>query len=233
MVALLRLGVIQLIWSEGIESMTVTKPFRYLYIKTTNLTHGYQDNRSQLSVFYQLWAPLYDFSVWIDPAYKRNLFQMVKLVVQDGDAVLDVGCGTGLATVAAAENAQSVVALDPSQEMLSKLQKKLKRKHVSNVEIIHGYFPHALADRSVFDSIVSSFTLAHFSPDAKREALKAMFDRLAPGGRLGLFGARGEIATSFQTRDELLQNLSAAGFKDAGISDVSDIYRIATATRWA
>jgi 2-polyprenyl-3-methyl-5-hydroxy-6-metoxy-1,4-benzoquinol methylase len=131
--------VIQLIWSVGIESMTVTNPFRYLYIKTTDLTHGYQDNRSQLSVFYRLWAPLYDFSVSIDPAYKRNLFQMVKLVVQNRDAVLDVGCGTGLATIAAAVNAQSVVALDPSQEMLSQLQKKLKHKHVSNVEIIHGY----------------------------------------------------------------------------------------------
>lgn len=48
---------------------------------------------------------------------------------------------------------------------------------------------------------------------------------------LGLFAARGEIASTFQTRADVAGELSATGFANAEVIDLSDIYRITTATR--
>ncbi len=200
-------------------------------MKTTNLTHGYQQNRKAAGWLYKLWAPVYDLSVGLDPAYRRNLMGMVEGVVGVSDRVLDVGCGTGLGTVAAANNAKEVVALDPSQAMLDRLGRKLKREKIGNVEIRKGYFPDGLEEGKSYECIIASFMLAHLSPEARRVAIRAMFERLTSGGRIGLFGAQGEIAPAFQTKKELETNLVEAGFDNISIEDVSDIYRIATAVK--
>jgi len=211
--------------------VTFWKPLRTFYIRTTNLTHGFQENRTALDSFYKLWAPLYDLSVSLDSGYKRNLSRMVKRVVQASDCVLDVGCGTGLATLAAAKNAKEVVALDPSQAMLDKLAKKIGREKLRNVEVRNGFFPEGLEKGKTYDSVITSFMLAHLSPETRRAAVNSMFDLLAPGGRIGLFEAQGEIAPTFQTKKEIRTNLLESGFGDIGIEDVSDIYRIATAVK--
>lgn len=48
---------------------------------------------------------------------------------------------------------------------------------------------------------------------------------------MGLFSAQGEIAATFETKDEIIKNLQAAGFQKIKIDDVSDIYRITTAEK--
>jgi len=132
--------------------VTFWKPLRTFYIRTTNLTHGFQENRTALDSFYKLWAPLYDLSVSLDSGYKRNLSRMVKRVVQASDCVLDVGCGTGLATLAAAKNAKEVVALDPSQAMRDKLAKKIGREKLRNVEVRNGFFPEGLEKGKTYET---------------------------------------------------------------------------------
>jgi hypothetical protein len=53
--------------------MSLWKPLRIGYIKTTDLTHGYQGSvPARLLRFYALWAPIYDLTVRLDPAYPRN-----------------------------------------------------------------------------------------------------------------------------------------------------------------
>jgi len=211
--------------------MTIWKPLRALFIKSTDLTHGFQENRIKLNIFYRLWASCYDFSVGFDPAYKRELRNMVTAVVQPGDTTLDIGCGTGLGAIAAAKVARLVIGIDPSQDMLVKLQTKIQKQRVENIDIRAGFFPDVLDPTEKFDSVISSFMLAHLPPESRTRIIARMFDSLKPGGRLGLFGAQGEIASAFQTRDELMHNLSAAGFQDINIKNVSDIYRIALASR--
>ena len=58
-----------------------------------------------------------------------------------------------------------------------------------------------------------------------------MFEILEAGGKIGLFSAQGEIATTFQTKEEIKNNLSSAGFSNIIIKDVNDIYRISTAKK--
>jgi len=211
--------------------MFLSRTFRTIYMKTTNLTHGCQQNRKAAGWLYKLWAPVYDLSVRLDPAYRRNLLHMVEHVVRVSDRVLDVGCGTGLGTVAAANNAKEVVALDPSRAMLGKLAKKLKRANIANVEMRNGYFPDGLEQGKTYECIITSFMLAHLTPEARCAAIMSMFERLTSGGRIGLFGAQDEIAPAFQTKEEVETNLLEAGFDNICIEDVSDIYRIATAVK--
>ena len=212
--------------------MTPWKLFRLAYINSTNFTHGYQGSGpAALLRFYRLWAPIYDLSVRLDPAYLRSLKRMVTSVVRPGDATLDVGSGTGLGGIFAASIAARVVAVDPSKEMIARLHNKIRNRRLENVEVRHGYFPDVLIRGESFDSIISSFMFAHLRREERARAITAMFHSLKRGGRLGLFMAQGEIAPTFQTRVEVEGHLSAAGFAGCKVIDLSDIYRITTATR--
>jgi cyclopropane fatty-acyl-phospholipid synthase-like methyltransferase len=212
--------------------VTLWKPFRIAYIRTTDLTHGYQGSEpDRLLRFYRLWAPVYDLSVRLDPAYLRNLERMVALVVRAGDTTLDAGSGTGLGSVLAAAIAARVVAIDPSREMTTRLHETIRGRRLENVEVRQGYFPDALVSGESFDSVISSFMLAHLETEERARAIIAMFHSLERGGRLGLFAAQGEIAPTFQTRAEVEEQLSAAGFANLEVLDLSDVYRITTATR--
>ena len=212
--------------------MTFWRPLRLAFIKSTDWTHGFQGEQpSKLIHFYKWWAPFYDFSVRLDPGYPRGLKQMVDAVVQPGDITLDVGSGTGLGTLLASSSAARVVAIDPSEAMCAKLCKKLQRRRINNVDVRHGYFPEALFAEESFDSVMTSFMLAHLDADARVAAIKAMFACLKSGGRLGLFAAQGEVAPTFQTRAELDPLLTAVGFVQSEVHDLADIYRVTTAVK--
>ena len=173
------------------------------------------------------------------PLTKRNLTNtlcsrgLVKdlSAVRPGDVTLDIGCGTGLSTVYAASIAKKVVGVDPSPDMTRKLTKKIQRRNIKNIEIKNGYFPEALAHGEKFDSIISSFMLAHFGPKQRAQLIVEIYNRLNGGGRLGLFSAQGEVAPTFERRKETVNNLSLAGFQDIEVRDVSDVYRISAARK--
>ena len=204
-------------------------PLRRLYIKSTDFTKGYQGKDEKLVGFYRAWSRFYDFSVNIDPAFSRELKAMVRRTVRKGDATLDIGCGTGMSTLYAAEIADKVVGIDFSADMTRVLRKKIRQKELENIEIITGRFPEALPRDSRFDSVVSSFAIVHFPPEQRAGVYRQIFGLLSDGGRLGLFSAQGEIASSFETKDEMIENLELAGFCGIETKDVSDIYRVASA----
>lgn len=212
--------------------MSIWRPLREIYIRTTDLTHAFQgEPRDRVQSFYRLWSFCYDFSVGLDPAYGRELKMMVDSVVNEGDRVLDIGCGTGLGTIHAARAASVVVGLDISPHMTSRLRSKAARKGIDNIQVVLGGFPEALASEATFDSAISSFAVVHFPAVRRREVYENIFRRLVNGGRVGLFSARGEVATAFETRDEITGNLEAAGFRGIDVADVADIYRIVRAEK--
>ncbi len=81
------------------------------------------------------------------------------------------------------------------------------------------------------DSIISSFMFAHLTSELRSKILVDIFKSLNSNGRFGLFSARGEIAPSFETKDEINAYLLNAGFQNIQIDDVSDINRITTAIK--
>lgn len=46
-----------------------------------------------------------------------------------------------------------------------------------------------------------------------------------------MFSAQGEIASTFETKGEIMKNLKSAGLQKIEINDVSDIYRITRAEK--
>jgi len=205
--------------------MSIFKPLRKLYIKSTDFTHGYQGNDKKLIGFYKAWSYCYDFSVNLDSAFNREMKAMVTLAVKPGDTTLDIGCGTGISTLYASKIADKVIGIDFSADMTRRLEKKVAQHKIENIEIITGRFPEELPKNINFDSIISSFAIVHFMPEQRLNIYKQTFDLLSSGGRLGLFSAQGEIATSFETKSEVAKNLELAGFIEIEINDVSDIYR--------
>jgi SAM-dependent methyltransferase len=103
--------------------------------------------------------------------------------------VLDVGCGTGFASVAMLERfpVRRLEAVDPAAAMIARLGEKLAdrsdldlRLHVADVHTM----PVAPAS---FDAVVSSMAF-HWFP-AKERAMATMAAALRPGGALGLLTA--------------------------------------------
>jgi SAM-dependent methyltransferase len=100
--------------------------------------------------------------------------------VQNGDRVLDVACGTGALTLAAAEIAGlsgSVVGLDANPEMLA-----VARRKPAQIEWLEGTAEALPLPDNSFDAVVSQFGFMFFQD--KPKALAEMMRVLKPGGRL-------------------------------------------------
>lgn len=209
--------------------MSIWKYLRYSYIKTTSLTGGYKGETSKLLSFYKFWSFFYDCSISFDPSYRKNLEKMIKMVVSKNDSILEIGSGTGLGTLYAAQIAKNVTAIDISLEMLKKCNRKIKKKKLNNVNLILGNYPDKINGN--FDAIISSFALVHFRKEKRNFVYESIYNHLKQGGYLGLFTAQGEIASAFDKLEETREALEDVGFINVRIKDVDDIYRIITAQK--
>jgi len=210
----------------------MSSPLRKYYLKLTDLTNGLKNaNDNQLNYFYKLWSIVYDVSIRLDPAYQRELNKMIDSIIWSGDITLDIGCGTGLASIPAANKAKLVVGIDPSSHMLNQLRKKMNKFNIQNIELRNGYFPDSIKVGECFNSILCSFMLVHFNQEERCNLVCKAYEYLDEGGRIGIFTARGEIAKAFETYEQVNDYLSGAGFRNIHIHDVADVYRIASGVK--
>ncbi|MDP2674709.1 MAG: methyltransferase domain-containing protein [Dehalococcoidia bacterium] len=134
------------------------------------------------------WARFYDAASWLlsfgrSPAIRRMTVEMA--AVAPGEAVLDVGCGTGSLAIALKANvgeSGDVRGIDASPEMIEQARRKAAGAGVDavfEVALIEKLpFPEAR-----FDLVVSSFMLHHLPNDVKRNGLAEIRRVLKPGGR--------------------------------------------------
>ena len=66
--------------------------------------------------------------------YQIALFD--KLILDENDTVLDVGCGEGSVTVPLAKKVKKVIGIDSSPKMLEYLEKRAKDNNIDNIETI-------------------------------------------------------------------------------------------------
>jgi 2-polyprenyl-3-methyl-5-hydroxy-6-metoxy-1,4-benzoquinol methylase len=98
--------------------------------------------------------------------------------------VLDYGCGTGLVSLALAQQVHSVVGIDSADEMLKVMREKAEAQTLTHVTTRHLDLSADPLPPERFDLIVSSMTLHHVADTTK--LLQAFFKLLKPGAHIAL-----------------------------------------------
>lgn len=73
----------------------------------------------------------------MDTAYRRTIDKAEEVISQD-DAVLDIGCGTGIVTLGIAPCVQRIIAYDISENMIHIAGEKAALQSIDNVEFYVG-----------------------------------------------------------------------------------------------
>ena len=119
------------------------------------------------------------------PSYPEALIEDVVSYadLKQGDHILEVGCGTGQATIGFAKRGFPIVAMDPGPEMLRGAREDLAG--FSNVELLETTFEAWPTNQGAFRLIVAAQSWHWVSPEMRfTKAVEA----LSPNGSLAVFG---------------------------------------------
>lgn len=106
--------------------------------------------------------------------------------IQPGEAVLDVGCGTGTLLMKAARrvgHAGRVVGIDPAHQQIVRARTKAAR-HNTPIEFQIGAIEQLAFPDQTFDVVFSTLMMHHLPAPLKRQGLAEIIRVLKPGGRL-------------------------------------------------
>ena len=147
-------------------------------------------------------ANLYDQNHSFVSKYGNNLIEL--LAPQQGEKILDLGCGTGDLAKKLDDHGVNVVGVDNSQNMIMEAQKKypLISFLVRDVTEL-GY-------NDEFNAVFSNATL-HWVKQSK-QALEWIYKSLKQGGRfVAEFGGKGNVQT---ITDEIIHQMKDSGMDD-------------------
>ena len=150
----------------------------------------------------------------IDGAREFYPFTASLLPVQNGAAVLDLGCGTGLELkyYFKFNPAAKITGIDLSEDMLAALKQKFSGKAIT---AIHGSYFDIPFEKDRYDAAVSVESLHHFTKEEKTSLYKKVLQALAADGFFILtdYFARTEEEENF-FRHELLRLKAEQGISD-------------------
>jgi ubiquinone/menaquinone biosynthesis C-methylase UbiE len=183
---------------------------------------------------------------------------VMALVPRRGEKLLDVACGTGVVTLAAAQAvgpAGRVVAVDTSEAMLERLDAKVTKFGLTNVDVHvmdgarldfrRDYFHHVICSLALFWLPDPLAALAAWRR-VLRPGGEIMFSSFAPGAfepALGALHAQMQAAgvpaaelalpwDDWQDPERLVALLRDAGYQDVSIQPVPLGYHLRDAHQW-
>lgn len=129
---------------------------------------------------------------WSDGQYERtaetlepaSIVAIEAAKIVPSSRVLDLGCGTGNAALAAARLGADVVAIDPSARLVDVTRARAELEGLVRLRAAVGDAESIPADDASFDAVLSVFAVI-FAPDAERAA-DEMLRVTKPGGRIVL-----------------------------------------------
>jgi ubiquinone/menaquinone biosynthesis C-methylase UbiE len=127
-------------------------------------------------------------------------------LLNDGDNVLEVGCGPGvlLQTVAQAPDVH-VTGFDLSEDRLEEANRNFV--NLPNATTVQGDAHHLPFDDGTFDFVYSRFLVEYLSD--KQRAINEMARVLRPGGRLLLQDLDGQLVSHFPIDADLQRDIDA------------------------
>jgi SAM-dependent methyltransferase len=138
--------------------------------------------REQLRTMFEEVPELYEQA---RPTYPDAVFDDIALLARLGERarVLEIGCGTGQATVPLARRGYSILCVELGERLAAAARRKLAP--FPNVEVVHANFETWEPERAAFDAIVA-FTAFHWvDPQLRYEkSARLLRDR----GSLALVG---------------------------------------------
>jgi ubiquinone/menaquinone biosynthesis C-methylase UbiE len=179
------------------------------------------------------WASFYDGLVNIltlGSARRLRVLTVDNALLQTGENVLDVGCGTGAVTLPAkvrVGNNGAAAGIDPAPEMIAVARQKASRAGLE-IDFRVGVIESLPYPDGTFDAVTSSLMMHHLPEHVRVAGLGEIFRVLKPGGRV-LIADMMRPNTSFLRQlfaslalhhglkfgiEDLPEILNAAGFKE-------------------
>lgn len=139
------------------------------------------------------WGWYYDLTVGFSDLFLfRSQWRALRLRtaniadIHAGDAVLDVGCGTGTLAIEVARRigrTGRVVGIDPGSQQIARARAKATRQRLP-IEFQTGVIEHLVFPDQTFDVVFSTLMMHHLPKPVKRQGLSEIARVLKPGGRL-------------------------------------------------
>ena len=147
-------------------------------------------------------TPLYDLAIRLLTRERRWREKLIEqMSPRNGEAILDVGCGTGTFALLIKRQAPGarVVGLDPDPEVLARAASKAEAAGVE-IEWRRGFAHDAAAFAGEFDKAVSTLVFHQVPLEEKSAGIKAMLKAVRPSGEI-------HIADYCRQQDWLMRQL--------------------------
>jgi ubiquinone/menaquinone biosynthesis C-methylase UbiE len=189
---------------------------------------------------------------WMEQLAPAQDLLMQQAVLQQGECVLDLACGTGLVTfraAAAVGDSGSVDATDISQSMVDLVREGAAGRSLGNVAATRSEAEVLRFPDSAFDAVLCGLGLMYVTDPVV--SLREMYRVLRPGGRavVAVWGARARCGWAeifpivdarvesevcplfFQlgTGEALTHTMSQAGFDSTAVTRISTTLQYASA----
>jgi ubiquinone/menaquinone biosynthesis C-methylase UbiE len=163
---------------------------------------------------------------------------LVKLGYKKGDELADIGCGTGLFTIPAAEisgEEAKIYAIDVSEEMLAEVEKKAESAGFHNIKTVKSdEYDFILHDEAV-DFVLICAVLHEI--DNQKHFVLEMQRVCRPGGTVAVIEFNesativGPPLSDRLPRSRVAELLTGAGFINASEKDISEAFYAVTANK--
>jgi ubiquinone/menaquinone biosynthesis C-methylase UbiE len=143
--------------------------------------------------------------------------------IKTGDAVLDVGCGTGDLTIAARLQTGptgQVYGIDAANEMIDVARRKAARAGIK-VDFNPGLIEKLNYADNTFDVVMTSLVMHHLPDDLKLVGLGEIYRVLKPGGSLLII----EFARSPISLHKLVNNAMMHRAQGADLGGIPEMMR--------
>ena len=189
--------------------------------------HHSHENPAQTEGRLIRWASSYDFLTNIlmfGQAGRLRRMTIDLALLKPGEAVLDVGCGTGGVTLPARQRvgaAGKAAGIDPAPEMIAVAQHKAQRKGLE-IDFRVGVIEALPYPDASFDAVTSSLMMHHLPQHLQVKGLAEIYRVLKPGGRLLIADM---ASPKSSTSQRVLTSLALHHGLKLGVEDLQDILK--------